>query len=330
MFAPSGIGLPVVGGLFGGVGGIVKSILTTMLKLLFGLPAKATVSVVVALIAHPVYTDVHAYGPLNAYRAYVTAGAWGLFALVLTMSALRYWASGFSSSGSYEALAAFARSVAAAAGLVAFAEAFGYASILTNELTHALLAFAGVHDGIAKLMAAVTIGSGFGLGLIAGVISVVMLVLLIVTKVVISTMLAILFVATPLAIALWPLPEAAFLLRTCLSGIAALFLWPVIWALSFAVFAVMGDAAFSLSGGLGTAVMRPFVSVAALYVAWKAPLLIARQAMMAGLTPNLQRGFVTANALVRHAGARQAAAGPAAEAGSSAVAGAGNAVAGGA
>jgi hypothetical protein len=330
MLPPSAIGIPVVGGLFGGVGGIVKSVLTTMLKLLFGLPAKATVSVVVALVAHPVYTDAAGYGPLNAYRAYVTAGAWGLFGLVLTMSGLRYWASGFSSSGSYEALAAFARSVAAAAGLVAFAEAFGYASILTNELTHALLGFAGVHDGIAKLMAAVTIGSGFGLGLIAGVISVVMLVLLIVTKVVISTMLAVLFVATPLAIALWPLPEAAFLLRTCLSGIAALFLWPVIWALSFAVFAVMGDGAFSLSGGLGTAVMRPFVSVAALYVAWKAPLLIARQAMIAGLTPNLQRGISSANALARQAGARQAAPRLATDAGSSAVAGAGHAVAGGA
>src|SRR5213078_1024906 len=119
------------------------------LKLLFGLPAKATVSVVVALVAHPVYTDTAAYGPLNAYRAYVTAGAWGLFGLVLTMSGRRYWASGFSSTVSYEALAAFARSFAAACGLVAFAEAFGYASILTNRLTHALLGFAGVHDGIA-------------------------------------------------------------------------------------------------------------------------------------------------------------------------------------
>jgi hypothetical protein len=330
MPVPAAIALPGVGGLFGGVGGIVKSILTTMLKLLFGLPAKATVGVVVELIAHPVYTDAHAYGPLNAYRAYVTAGAWGVFGLVLTMSGLRYWASGFTSAGSYEALAAFGRAIAAAAGLVAFPEAFGYASILTNQLTHALLGFAGVHDGIAKLMAAVTIGSGFGLGLIAGVISVVMLVLLIVTKVVISTMLALLFVATPLAIALWPLPEAAFLLRTCLSGIAALFLWPVIWALSFAVFAVMGDGAFSLSGGLGATVMRPFVSVAALYVAWKAPLLIARQAMMAGLTPNLQRGLASATSLARHAGAHRAATPVTAETTTSTAAGAGRVAAGGA
>jgi hypothetical protein len=312
---PLAIGIPGVGGLFGGVGGLVKSVLTTVLKLLFGLPAKATVSVVVALVAHPVYADTAAYGPLNGYRAYVTAGAWGVFGLVLTMSALRYWASGFSSSGSYEALAAFTRSLAAAAGLAAYPVAFGYLSILTNELTHALLGFAGVRDGIAELMAAVTIGSGFGLGLIAGVISVVMLVLLIVTKVVISTMLAVLFVGTPLAIALAPLPEASFLLRTCLSGLAALFLWPVVWALAFAVFAVMGDGAFSLSGGLGTAVMRPFVSVAALYVAWKAPLLIARQALTAGLTPNLQRGIASAQMVARHMPARHAAAQPAAETG---------------
>jgi hypothetical protein len=304
---PLAASLPIVGGLFGGVGGLVKGVLTAIFKLLFGLPAKATVGVVVALVAHPVYTDQAAYGPLNAYRAYVTAGAWGLFALVLAMSGLRYWACGFSSSGSYEALSAFARSVAAAASLVAFPEAFGYASMLTNQLTHALLAFPGVHDGIAKLLAAVTIGSSLGLGMIAGVVAVLLLVLLIVTKVVISAMLAVLFAATPLAIALSPLPEAAFLLRTCLSGIAALFLWPVVWAIAFAVFAVLGDGAFSASGGLGPVLLRPFVTVAALYVAWKAPLLIARHAMLAGLTPSASRGMSGVSAVARHAGARQAA-----------------------
>src|SRR5204862_7222097 len=70
MLAPTAIGIPGLGGVFGGVRGIVKSVLTTMLKLLFGLPAKATVSVMVALVAHPVYTDTAGYGPLNAYRAY--------------------------------------------------------------------------------------------------------------------------------------------------------------------------------------------------------------------------------------------------------------------
>lgn len=300
---PSAVSIPGLGGLFGGIGGIVKSVLTTIFKLLFGLPAKATVSLVTALVAHPVYTDQAAYGPLNAYRNYVTAGAWGLFGLVLTVSALRYWASGFSSSGSFEALSAFARSAAAAAGLLLFSEAFGSMSILTNLLTHALLGFPGVHDGISKLMGAVTIGSSLGLGMIAGVIAVILLVLLVVTKVVISTMLAILFVATPLAIALWPLPEAAFLLRSCASAIAALLLWPVAWALSFAVFAVMGDSAFDFSGGLGAALLKPFVTVAALYVAWKAPMLMARQAMVAGLTPSLARGFATVNSVARHAAA---------------------------
>jgi hypothetical protein len=318
--SPTAVSLPVVGGLFGGVGGLVKAVLTAIFKLLFGLPAKATVGVVVALVAHPVYTDQAAYGPLNAYRAYVTAGAWGLFALVLAMSGLRYWASGFSSSGSYEALSAFGRSVAAAAGLIVFPEAFGYSSVLTNQLTHALLGFPDVHDGIAKLLASVTIGSSLGLGMIAGVISVLLLVLLIVTKVVISAMLALLFAATPLAIALSPLPEAAFLLRTCLSGIAALFLWPVVWALAFAVFAVLGDGAFSASGGLGPVLLRPFVTVAALYVAWKAPLLIARHAMLAGLTPSLSRGVSGVSTVARQVGAHRAASGGAAQAGGEGVA----------
>ena len=114
-------------------------------------------------------------------------------------------------------------------------------------------------------------------------------VLLIVTKIVLATLLALLFVAAPLAIALWPLPETSWLARTVLQSLIGVLLWPVVWALCFALFAVIGASAFTLGGSFGTQLVKPWVSVAALYVAFKAPQLLARQAMLAGLTPSLGR-----------------------------------------
>ena len=126
-----------------------------------------------------------------------------------------------------------------------------------------------------------------GIGTLAAVVAVVLLVLLLVTKIVIATLLALLYVAAPLAIALWPLPETSWLARTWLQSLIGVVLWPVVWALCFALFAVMGASAFTLEGSFGTELVKPWVAVAALFVAFKAPQLLARQAMLAGLTPSL-------------------------------------------
>ena len=114
--------------------------------------------------------------------------------------------------------------------------------------------------------------------------------LLIVTKIVLATLLALLFVAAPLAIALWPLPETSWLARTVLQSLIGVLLWPVVWALCFALFAVIGASALTPAGSFGTHLVKPWVSVAALYVAFKAPQLLARQAMLAGLMPSPGRG----------------------------------------
>ena len=111
--------------------------------------------------------------------------------------------------------------------------------------------------------------------------------LLLITKIVIATLLALLYVAAPLAIALWPLPETSWLARTWLQSLIGVLLWPVVWALCFALFAVMGASAFTLAGSFGDELVKPWVAVAALFVSFKAPQLLARQAMLAGLTPSL-------------------------------------------
>ena len=61
---------------------------------------------------------------------------------------------------------------------------------------------------------------------------------------------------------------------------------PLMWALCFAIFAVMSASAFTLTGSFGSELVKPWVAVAALFVSFKAPQLLARQAMLAGLTPS--------------------------------------------
>ena len=68
-------------------------------------------------------------------------------------------------------------------------------------------------------------------------------------------------------------------------------LWPVVWALCFALFAVLGQSAFSFKGEFGDELVKPFVTVATLWVAFKAPQLLARQAMLAGIAPSLGSGL---------------------------------------
>jgi hypothetical protein len=287
---------------------LVGEVFEFFFKTFFGIEAKVTQRTVEWLLAAPVYTDQSAYANVNRLRAYIEVAAWALFTLVFTVSAVRYYASGFTSAGSYEAVEALARGGVAAGALAFYPQVFGSLTIATNYLTYGIIHDPSVGSGLTKLLAGGTVASftPLGVGTIAAVVAVVIFLLLIVTKIVLSTLLALLFVAAPLAIALWPLPETSWLARTVLHSLIGVLLWPVVWALCFALFAVIGASAFSPGGSFGTQIVKPWVSVAALYVAFKAPQLLAREAMLAGLMPSpgaaAARGLFYGRAAMRGTG----------------------------
>jgi len=267
---------------------LIGKVFEFFFKTFFGLQTTVTQRTVEWLLAAPVYTDTSAYADLNQLRSNIEVAAWALFTLVFTVSAVRYYASGFTSAGSYEAVEALARGGVAAAALALYPQVFGSLAIAANYLTYGIIHDPTVGSGLTKLLAGATVSSftPLGIGTIAAVVAVVIFLLLIVTKIVLATLLALLFVAAPLGIALWPLPETSWLARTILQSLIGVLLWPVIWALCFALFAVIGASAFTPGGSFGTHIVKPWVSVAALYVAFKAPQLLARQAMLAGLMPS--------------------------------------------
>src|SRR5215207_4781740 len=287
---------------------LIGEVFEFFFKTFFGIEAKVTQRTVEWLLAAPVYTDQNAYADLNQLRGNLEVAAWALFTLVFTVSAVRYYVSGFTSAGSYEAVESLARGGVAAGALALYSQVFGSLAIAANYLTYGIIHEPNVGSGLTKLLTAATASSftPLGIGTIAAVVAVVIFLLLIVTKIVLATLLALLFVAAPLAIALWPLPETSRLARTVLQSLIGVLLWPVVWALCFALFAVIGASAFSPGGSFGTQIVKPWVSVAALYVAFKAPQLLARQAMLAGLMPSpgaaAARGLFYGRAAMRGAG----------------------------
>jgi hypothetical protein len=292
--APAGaVDLPDLTPDIPGPADLVRAMFEFLLKTFFGIEVGVTRRVVDFLVAHPVYSDATRYPELGRLQAYVSAGGWAILSLTIAVAALRYWASGFTASGSYEAIQEMIRGAAAAAAMVVYGRVFEWLCVAGNLLTHALLEAPGVEGGLTRLLAAALVGSfaALGIGSIATVAAVVLLVLLVVSKIVIATVLALLFVSGGLAIALWPLPETAWVARTWLQVLFGVLLWPVVWALCFALFAVLGQSAFSFKGEFGDELVKPFVTVATLWVAFKAPQLLARQAMLAGIAPTLGGGL---------------------------------------
>jgi hypothetical protein len=318
---PFDLGLP-------GPSDLIAGVFKYVFRTFFGLEAKVTQHAVTWLLATPDYSDAGAYAQLNQFRSDLDAAAWALLALVFTVAAVRYYASGFTSAGSYEAIEALTRAGAAAGALALCPRAFGALTVATNYLTYGVIHARSVGGGLTAVLAGATVANfaPLGIGTIAAAVAVVIFVLLIVTKIVLATLLALLYVAAPLAIALWPLPETSWLARTVLQSLIGVLLWPVVWALCFALFAVIGASALVPTGSFGAHLVRPWVSVAALYVSFKAPQWLARQAMLAGLMPSpgaaVARGLVYGRAAISAGGATSGAAGVSGRFAGSAAAGA--------
>src|SRR4051812_49081236 len=131
---------------------LVGKVFEFFFKTFFGIGATVTRRVVEWLLATPVYTNAGSYAELNQLRAYVTVAGWGLFTLVFTVSGVRYYASGLTSAGAYEAVEALTRGGLAGGALAVYPQLFGSLAIATNYLTYGITHAPGVEAGLTKLL----------------------------------------------------------------------------------------------------------------------------------------------------------------------------------
>ncbi|MEA2139879.1 MAG: hypothetical protein QOG56_3029 [Solirubrobacteraceae bacterium] len=250
------------------------------------------------LLSVPLLADTAAFPRLNAYRDYVTGGAWGILGLSFVVASLRYWLSSYGGSGAYEALMGFMRSAGAIAILLVFPVVFDQLARGVNAFTSALVVNPIVGDGLGKGMVGVlstTPGSGGGIAMLIGLAAIVVALILLVIKVIVTALLAVLFVASPLAIALWPIEELSWALRSLAQAMLGLLVFPILWAVCFGTFAVLGtDALFPGNhGDLISSALAPLITLATLVIAFRLPFAILRQAMHAGISPGINRGLST-------------------------------------
>jgi hypothetical protein len=247
------------------------------------------------LLAVPLLTDTGAFPRLNAYREYVTGGAWGLLALSFVVASLRYWLSSYSGSGAYEALTGFVRTAGAIGVLLIFPIVFDQVARAVNVFTAALVDNPIVGDGLGKgLVGTISTAplAGGGIAMLVGIAAIIMALVLLVVKVIVTALLAVLFVASPLAIALWPIEELSWGLRSLLQAMVGLLVFPILWAVCFGTFAVLStDSLFpGDNGDVINSVLAPLITLAALVIAFRLPFAVLSQAMKAGISPGINRG----------------------------------------
>ena len=261
-----------------------------IIRFIFGDVAELGKNLMNLLLAVPLMTDKGKFPRLNAYREYVEVGAYALLSLTTLLAIVRYWLSGFTGNGGMEALMGVARGAAAVAILLAFEPAFDQVSRIENAFTAALIdnpvVGRGLGDGVVKLLSDQSLEGG--ITMLLSIVGVVTALLLLLVKVIVIALLAVLFVASPIAIALWPVDELAWAMRSCFLVILGLLSFPLLWALCFGAFATLTpDALFPGDyGDLLNAILAPAIALASLIVAFRFPFAVLKLGMQASVSPS--------------------------------------------
>ena len=142
----------------------------------------------------------------------------------------------------------------------------------------ALLALVGV-GGIGAVLFATHSKIGWIFGIVILGLEALLMIGLLLMKVLLAGATTLIFVAMPLALALWPLRETAWIAGRLAHVLFVAVATPLIWALIFATAAVMGGSVFGLHGGFwDTILIRPLAVMSMFVLALWAPLMLLRHA----------------------------------------------------
>lgn len=233
--------------------------------------------------------------------------ALGLLGAVATMSVARYYLSGITrGGGASEMLEGLAKTTLAFALIAVWPTLFDNGVGLANDASRAVLHMPGVSVGNG-LNYAPTISLGSFLNifgpqtllwlaqLIISLGTMLALVFVLILKIAITATTAFLFAAVPVAIALWPIDELRWLTEMASKAATACLVVPMIWALLFAVIAVMGvpgeSGPFSVASGDAwwASITQPVVQLALLVALFTVPRSLFKQASGSGGGSGLMR-----------------------------------------
>jgi hypothetical protein len=236
-----------------------------------------TVSTIQHLVALPDPASWDHVGQLQDDMTYLGAS---LLPVTLAVGTLRYWMMGL--TGSAHPAGAIGRCVGATGVLVAYRWIVEEAVAGTNTLTHAILGFPVVADGLASIISvlfggALLVGAGGVFGAFLVIVGVLFAAGLFALQVLLTVVLALLIVAGPPLIALSAIPELSHLARTWALALMAVMLVPLGWTVLFATAGALTLDATSFTGGAGGLpghVAAAFAGLITFVIAVKLPLML--------------------------------------------------------
>jgi hypothetical protein len=208
-----------------------------------------TVATIQHLVALP---DPSTWGHVAQLQGEMTYLAAMLMPVTLAAGTLRYWLLGF--TGQAHPATALARCTWVTGALVAYGWIVQQTVAATNTLTHAILGFPTVANGLQRIIGvlfggALLAGAGGVFGAFLVIIGVLFAAGLFAAQVLLTVALALLIVAGPPLIALSAIPELSHLARAWAHALLATMLVPLGWTVLFATAGALCLDATSFTGG---------------------------------------------------------------------------------
>ena len=236
-----------------------------------------TVAAIQHLVALP---DPASWGHVSQLQGDMTYLGVTLLPVSLAVGTLRYWMVGL--TGAAHPAGAIGRCAAATGVLVIYRWVVEQTVAGTNTVTHAILAFPVVGNGLQRIIGvlfggALLTGAGGVFGAFLVIIGVLFAAGLFALQVLLTVVLAVLIVAGPPLIALSAIPELSHLARTWAHALMAVTLVPLGWTVLFATAGALCLDATSFTGGAGGLpghVAAAFAGLITFVLAVKLPLML--------------------------------------------------------
>jgi len=237
----------------------------------------ATVATLQHLVALP---DPARWGHVSELEGDMTYLGMSLMPVTLAVCTLRYWVLGL--TGAAHPATGIARCAWATFVLVIYRWLVEQTVAATNTLTHAILGFPVVANGLASILTvlfggALLLGAGGVFGAFLVFVGVAFAAGLFMSQSAIFLILALAYCAGPLLVALWPIPELSHLMRVWSHALTAVVLVPIGWTILFATAGALTLDATSFTGGaagIGGHIEAAFAGLITFVIAVKLPLML--------------------------------------------------------
>jgi hypothetical protein len=236
-----------------------------------------TVATIQHLVALP---DPATWGHVGELESDMTYLGMSLMPVTLAVCTLRYWMMGL--TGAAHPVTALGRCAWATGVLVIYRWLVEQVVAATNTLTHAILGFPVVANGLASIITvlfggALLLGAGGVFGAFLVIVGVVFGAALFASSEALTVLLALVFCAGPPFIALAPIPELSHLARVWGHALTAIVLVPIGWTILFATAGALTLDATSVThgaGGLPGHIAAAFAGLITFILAVKLPLML--------------------------------------------------------